>query len=278
MSVGYNAYAPFHLADTQRNAHFSKRSCAPFAMSQPESAPGSILGLRRSDSGGISASTAQLVGPSKGESSSLAKKRFRPEPVTVSGISFVSTAWLAITVLLTVGCCAAFVLPEWMRADRVEALSDPRRQLKPSDYIYNVQVGMTWYRANYSTTGGQSWIAQNYHYLQFSADETDVLPRDASDVSVLLASSCAYGTGCGLLIISFFIGVLAYCKPRIKGASVFLAAFFFQLVAGMPLVSLLNAPYVHLRFASGGRCVVLLISSALCMYACYAAFASRDTC
>lgn len=230
------------------NAHFlqAKLHALQVTMSQPGSAPGSILGLGKSDSGGISASTTQLVGPSKGDTSSLGKKRFRPEPVTVSGISFVSTAWLAITVLLTIGCCAAFVLPVWMRADRVEALSDSRRQLRPSDYIYDVQVGMTWYRANYSSTGGQSWIAQNYHYLQFSADETDVLPRDASDISVLLAASCAYGAGCGLLIISFFIGVLAYCKPRIKGASVFLAAFFFQLIAGtLPELYLFSLIFQH---------------------------------
>ena len=205
-------------------------------MSQPGSAPGSILGLRRSDSGGVSASTTQLVGPAKGETSSLAKKRFRPEPVTVSGISFVSTAWLVVTVILAAACCAAFALPVWMRADRVEAQRDPRRQIRPSDYVYDVQIGMTWYRANYSSDNGQSWIALTYHYLQFSADETNVLPRDAADISVLLAASCAYGTGCGLLIISFFIGMVAYCKPRIKGASVFLAAFFFQLIAGMSQV------------------------------------------
>lgn len=198
---------------------------------------GSFLGLGQSQ-GGMSDSTSQLVGPAKGDTTSLARKRFRAEPVTVSGISCVSTAWLTATLLFTAGCCVALALPVWMRADRSEALVDTAmRTPKPSDYIYDIEIGMTWFQANYSNDGGVSWIQRSYHYLEYTEDRTDVLPSSASDISVLLAAACVYGFGCGLLIISFFIGIVAYCKPRIKGVSIFLTAFWFQIVAAVCIVA-----------------------------------------
>jgi len=48
-----------------------------------------------------------------------------------------------------------------------------------------------------------------------------------------------YAFGCGMLAVSFFVGVVAYFKPRIKNNSMFLVAFVFQAIAGISLIAAL---------------------------------------
>ena len=201
-------------------------------MSQGGSGAGSFLGLKQGGSEHLSESTTNLVGPSKGNSS-MYRRQFKHEPVSVRGLSCVSFCWIVATILFTAGCCVAFAFPVWMVADQSDALIDTTaRSPKPSDYIYNIQLGVTWYRANYSLDGGQSWNYISKYYLEFSDNDNDVLPKSASDISVILATATIFGTGCSLLIISVCIGLAACCKAKICGASVFFFAFLIQFLAG----------------------------------------------
>lgn len=75
-------------------------------------------------------------------------------------------------------------------------------------------------------------ICSVYVYPEFvPSNRSNLAKIDITDIVFLFTGSLSYGLGTGLLMISLIIGVVAYCKPRIKEQSVYLVAFVIQLFA-----------------------------------------------
>lgn len=145
------------------------------------------------------------------------KKRFRHEPVTISGISVVSSVWLLIILAVSGGLIVSFVFPSWVTIDSVRVNRDL--------VVENVYIGLFRYCRD-DRNGTQQ--CERYDV----SNDDPLAPDSLNDVQAFFAACVIYGSGCGLLLISFLIGVVAYLKPRISGVSVFLIAFFVQLIAG----------------------------------------------
>lgn len=196
--------------------------------------------LRTSDS------QQQLVGarPSSG--------KFLPTPVTVTGVSFVSTMWLTATFLLFAGLVVAAGFPNWLH-NEVPPGSGQARDLRTQ--ISQVDLGLFFLYYNYtgnpclgsfingacnSTCRGVWCDAQLYleydppaTLVQGGANvSTGLQAPDIRDIAFLFSSSIVYAFGCGMLLVSLFMGVVAYCKPRIKSCPMFLVAFVFQVISG----------------------------------------------
>ena len=75
-------------------------------------------------------------------------------------------------------------------------------------------------------------ICSLYVYPEFiPSNRTNLARIETSDIVYLFTGSLSYGLGTGLLMISLIFGIVAYCKPRIKGQSMYLVAFVIQLFA-----------------------------------------------
>ena len=158
------------------------------------------------------ASLGKVLGPSG--------KRFHHEPVTVSGISVVSSLWLLFILAVSGALIVSFVFPSWVTIDSVRINRDL--------IVDNVYIGLFRYCRD-DRNGSQQCE-------RYDASNNDPLaPGSLDDVQAFFAACIIYGFGCALLLISFLVGVVAYCKPRISGVSVFLIAFFVQLIAGESL-------------------------------------------
>ena len=180
--------------------------------------------------------------------------KFLPTPVTVSGVSFVSTMWLAATFLLFAGLVVAAGFPNWLH-NEVPPGSGQARDLRT--LINQVDLGLFFLYYNYtgnpclgsfirgacnSTCRGQWCDAQLYlaydppaSILQGGANvSTGLQAAEISDIAFLFSSSIVYAFGCGMLLVSLFMGVVAYCKPRIKCCPMFVVAFVFQVISGEP--------------------------------------------
>lgn len=145
--------------------------------------------------------------------------RMKPMPVTVSGVSVASTFWLVSTFLLIAGLIVAAAFPNWA------SMSSP----PPVLLVKDVRIGLFYfcYTPEVNSNLGE---CSPYVYPEFKpSNVTNLATIDTEDAAYLLASSISYGFGTGLLIISLVLGILAYCKPRIKENSVFLVAFVIQL-------------------------------------------------
>ena len=147
-------------------------------------------------------------------------KRFRHEPVTVTGISVVSSLWLLFILALSGALIVAFIFPTWVTVDSVRINRDL--------IVENVYIGLFRYCRD-NTNGTQ----QCERYGVNSNDP--FAPNSLNEVQAFFAACVVYASGCGLLVISFLVGLTAYFKPRIFGVSVFLIAFFVQLIAGEQL-------------------------------------------
>lgn len=146
------------------------------------------------------------------------KKRFRHEPVTVTGISVVSSLWLLLILAVSGALIVSFVFPTWATIDTVRVNRDL--------IVDNVNIGLFRYCRDYSDGKQQ---CQRY---DVSNDTDPLAPDSLADVQAFFAACIIYASGCALLPISFIVGLVAYFKPRISGISVFLIAFFIQLIAG----------------------------------------------
>lgn len=183
----------------------------------------------------------QLVGalPSSG--------RLLPTPVTVTGVSFVSTMWLVSTFLLLAGLIVAAGFPNWLH-NEVTPGSGQARDLRTQ--VSDVDLGL--FYLCYNLTGNPClgtcrgecqgvWCACQ-PYLSYNPPSeleqggtnvsTGLQAAVLQDIAFLFSSSIVYAFGCGMLAVSFFVGVVAYFKPRIKNNSMFLVAFVFQAIAG----------------------------------------------
>lgn len=149
-----------------------------------------------------------------------------PTPVTVTGISFVSTVWLVATFLIISALVIAAGFPQWLH-NREQQFGSP---------VTRTDIGL--YYLCYNLTGDPP-TRDCAPYLQFSPPvnrSTGLNEADLQDIAFLFSASIVYAFGVGVQIISLVIGVVAYCKPRIKTHSVFALAFVFQVVAGISMV------------------------------------------
>ena len=146
-----------------------------------------------------------------------------PTPVTVSGISFVSTFWIAVTFLCTAGLIIAAGFPYWSGVDT------PRNNIGVSE----ARIGLFYYCYTPSSSSRVASSEECSLYVPPSMPHNDTRLSQVllNDVAFLFASSVVYGIGTVLLLISLLIGAVAYCKPRVKGQSVFLVGFTIQLFA-----------------------------------------------
>lgn len=148
---------------------------------------------------------------------SSGKKKFHHEPVTISGISVVSSLWLFFILAVSGALIVSFVFPSWVTIESVRINRDL--------IVENVYIGLFRYCRD-NTNGTQQ--CERYD----ASNDDPLAPDSLSDVQAFFAACIIYGLGCGLLLVSFFVGAIAYLKPRISGVSVFLIAFFIQLIAG----------------------------------------------
>lgn len=149
-------------------------------------------------------------------------EKFKPMPVTVSGISIVSTAWLIAGFTLVAALLAIAGFPYWA------TISSPSSDIASK----NVKIGLFYfcYTPDNAVAPDEPEHCSAYIFPEFKPSNlSSIAVVDTVDVVYLLTSSICYGFGTGLLLISLFVGVLAYCKPRIKDNSVFLVAFVIQL-------------------------------------------------
>ena len=152
--------------------------------------------------------------------------RILPTPVTVSGVSAVSTVWLVTTFLLTAGLIVAAGYPYWLTNE------NPPIALSSSTRVSRAELGMYYFCYNLTTNDS---FRSCVPYLQFEsspANHSSLEEAVSRDIAFLLSSSVIYGFGCGMQAVSLIIGIVAYCKPRIGKTSVFLAAFIIQMIAG----------------------------------------------
>ena len=160
-------------------------------------------------------------------SSRTSLHKIKPTPVTVSGISIASTFWLVSTFLLIAGLSVAAGFPYWMSMDSPSTALAAR----------NIKVGLFYFCYTPGSLGADSTESGSeecslYVYPKFKPSNLSNLATiEAEDVVYLLTASILYGLGIGLLMISMIVGIIAYCKPRIKEHSVFLVAFVLQLFA-----------------------------------------------
>ena len=155
---------------------------------------------------------------------SSSSHKLRPRPVTVSGVSVASTTWLVCTFLIIIGLVVAAGFPQWT------TINSPTTALQ----AINIETGL--YYICYTPGLGQDSSVQPicslYVYPEFSpSNRTNLASIDLSDIVYLFTSSICYGVGTCLIMISLIVGIVAYCKPRIKEKSIYLVAFVLQLFA-----------------------------------------------
>ena len=190
----------------------------------------------------------QLVGGNKH------RDRMRPMPVTVTGVSCVSTIWIIATFAILSGLIVAGGFPKWIK-NRVEP--GPQSRDLGNNALSSVDLGL--FYLCYNLTGctqvncdgvcRDQRLCGCYTYMgynppaNFTSENGQVhivtklsKPESIRDYIFLFSGSMVYAFGCLLLLISLLIGVVAYCKPRFGSCSLFLLAFVLQAVAGKLLI------------------------------------------
>lgn len=151
--------------------------------------------------------------------------RIKPTPVTVSGVSFASTIWLVAGFFLIAGLVIAAAFPNWA------SINNPPGYLATKD----VRIGLFYFCYTPDPTDDTTAtpITEEctlYVYPTFTpSNMTNIATIETRDMAYLLTSCVCYGFGTGLLMIALIIGIIAYCKPRVKEQSLFLVAFVIQL-------------------------------------------------
>ena len=158
-----------------------------------------------------------------------------PTPVTVTGISIVSTTWLVFTFLFISALVIAAGFPQWLQ----------NRNLEQPSSVSRADIGL--YYICYNLTGDPPF-RDCTPYLQFSPPvnrSTNLIEAGLQDIAFLFSASIVYAFGVGMLIVSLVVGVVAYCKPRIKTYSVFALAFIFQVIAGKVVCATVTSDEHH---------------------------------
>jgi hypothetical protein len=167
-----------------------------------------------------------------------------PNPVTVSGVSFASTLWLVFNFLVCAGLVITAAFPYWTTSE------------SPPTSLQATHINTGLYYLCYTPGLGQSAAAQQICSLIIyppfvPSNITNLATIELRDIAFLITSGLTYAVGIGLLMISFIVGVIAYCKPKIKDQSIFLVAFVIQIFACIFLIiGLVLFPlFYHSNFA-----------------------------
>jgi len=194
-----------------------------------------------------SESKEQLVGNMRSKSG-----RLLPMPVTVSGVSCVSFFWLLFTFLLICGLIIAGGFPNWIvnRVERSPVRNPQRNEI--ANALDSVELGLFYLCFNLTACpddfcsedcqasgycGCHTYMtfnpASNYTLATGRSTPTSIRPlRSIVQIQYLFSASIIYAAGILILIISLLFGILAFCKPRVRGCSIFVVAFIFQIFAG----------------------------------------------
>ena len=172
----------------------------------------------------------QLVGARPGPSAT----RLLPTPVTISGVSFISTLWLLATFLVICALVVSGAFPNWMKNHEPRELDN---QLGEAD------IGL--YQICYRI-GSRSNSRICKFFLDFSPNETTTGLEDAelNDIAFIFSSSIIYAVAVWVMIVSLVTGVVAYCKPRVKNQSMFLVAFILQMIGGKDDYAAMITPHL----------------------------------
>ena len=165
-------------------------------------------------------------------------RMMKPTPVTVSGVSFVSTLWIIFTTLVVCALVVAAAFPQWIKNDINTA--EKRREL--DNLVREVDFGLYHFCYKLTTSlellSGNSTFEECTTYLQYNprathdGTPTNLQKANLRDIAFLFSASILYAFAFLMLLLSLVLGVVAYFKPKVLGTSMFAVAFVFQVVAG----------------------------------------------
>jgi hypothetical protein len=169
-------------------------------------------------------------------------RHMKPTPVTVSGVSFVSTFWLVCTIFVLCGLVIVAAFPRWVHND----VNSPEKRRELDNLVHRVDFGL--YHFCYELTASLDQTTNNASfeecttYLQYSPQatldgiSTNLAEADLKDIAFLFSASILYAFAFLVLLLSLIMGVVAYLKPKVLGTSMFAMAFVFQVIGGVALV------------------------------------------
>ena len=178
-----------------------------------------------------SESREQLVG---GRASTT---KLLPTPVTVSGVSFVSTTWLLVTFAVVVALVVAAGAPYWMKNEDPDQLGNLVNSVYLGLYYFCYELPLdpdVYCKDDLSTILDDSCCTTYSDFtnpVNLTIGSTRLEETSLDDLSYLFSASLVYAFAVVMLIVSLVFGVMAYCKPRIRNFSVFAIAFIFQISA-----------------------------------------------
>ena len=168
-------------------------------------------------------------------------RHIKPTPVTVSGISFVSTLWIIITILVLCGLVVVAAFPRWIHND----VNTPEKRRELDNLVHQVDFGLYYFCYELTASLDQATNNASFDecttYLQYNPRatlndiSTNLLEADLEDIAFLFAASLLYAFGFLMLLISLVMGIVAYFKPKVLGTSMFAVAFVFQVIGGEPV-------------------------------------------
>ena len=174
--------------------------------------------------------------PATGRPSSA--RLMKPTPVTVSGISFVSTLWLICTLLVLCGLVVVAAFPRWIHND----VRTPEKRRELDNLVHEVNFGLYHFCYELAVSLDQSTNNATFEecttYLQFnpraslSDTPTNLLKAELKDIAFLFSASIVYAFAFLMLLLSLVLGIVAYFKPKVLGNSMFAVAFVFQVIGG----------------------------------------------
>lgn len=189
------------------------------------------------DFGGLNAPN-----PATGRPSSA--RLMKPTPVTVSGVSFVSTLWLIFTVLVLCGLVVVAALPHWIHND----VNTPEKRRELDNLVHEVNFGLYHFCYELTVSLDQSTNNATFEecttYLQYNPQAslggtpTNLLRAELKDIAFLFSASIIYAFAFLMLLLSLVLGITAYFKPKLLGNSMFAVAFVFQVIGGEKIVSI----------------------------------------
>ena len=165
-------------------------------------------------------------------------RQMKPTPVTVSGISFVSTLWLIFTIIVLCGLVIVAAFPRWIHND----VNTPEKRRELDNLVHRADFGL--YHFCYELTVSLDQATNNATfeecttYLQYrpqaslEGTSTNLLDAELKDIAFLFSASILYAFGFLMLLVSLVMGVVAYLKPKVLGTSMFAVAFVFQVIGG----------------------------------------------
>ena len=171
--------------------------------------------------------------------------KIRPTPVTVTGVSIVSTGWLVATFLVIAGIVIAAGWPNWMKNHNPDQLGNLISKVDIGLYYfcYELQIDPDVYCNGDFSTVFDDFCCTTYEAFDppfnLSIGKVRLNKAEVNDISFLLSASVIYAFAFLMLFISLVVGVIAYCKPRFtvtfrsskEKISVFAIAFVFQAIA-----------------------------------------------